>query len=191
MPAMVMEVVHERRQAQALLHPMRKRVLEALATPASAAGLARRLAMPRQRINYQLRVLEQMGFLELVEERRKGNCTERVFQAKARSFVIAPQALGTLAARPADVADRFSSAYLLAVAAQLVRDVSDLRERAQGRRFATLTIETEVAFASAAARARFAQDLAREVARLVAHYHTDGGRRFRLVAGAHPKASPE
>jgi DNA-binding transcriptional ArsR family regulator len=184
---MAMEVVHERRRALALLNPMRKRVLEALATPASAAGLARKLAMPRQRINYHLRALDDMGFLELVEERKKGNCTERVFRAKARSFVIAPQALGSLAARPADVADRFSSAYLLAVAAQLVRDISDLRERAQGRRVATLTLETEVAFATPEARARFAQELAHEVARLIAQYHTEGGRRFRLVAGIHPR----
>src|SRR5262249_2206904 len=157
--------------------------------PASAGGLGGRLSMPRQRINYHLRVLEHMGFLELVEERRKGNCNERVFRARARSFVIAPQALGTLAARPADVADRFSSAYLLAVAAQLGRDVADLRERAQGRRIATLTLEMEVAFASAEARAEFATELAREVAGLAARYHTDGGRRFRLVAGVHPKAT--
>jgi len=183
-----MQVVSEAKEARALLHPMRRRMLEALAQPGSAASLARKLDLTRQRVNYHLRALEQLGFLELVEEKKKGNCTERIFRARARSFVIAPQALGALGARTEDVANRFSSTYLLAAATQLVRDVSSLRDRAKEQRLATLTIEAEVAFADPAARARFAAELAREVSRLVARHHTDGGRPFRLVLAAHPKA---
>ena len=40
--------------------------------------------------------------MELVEERRKGNCTERVLQATAASYVISPSALaGSLPIRTA------------------------------------------------------------------------------------------
>ncbi len=183
-----MHVANELQAARGLLHPMRRRMLEILAEPASAASLARQLRLPRQRVNYHLRALEDLGFLDLVEEKQKGNCTERIFRARSRAFVIAPQTLGALGARAADVSNKFSSAYLLAAANQLVHDVFSLREQAGDRKLATLTIEAEIAFADPAARARFAEELAQEVSRLVARHHTDGGRRFRLVVAAHPQA---
>src|SRR5688500_20329151 len=99
-------------QAATLLKPLRRLVLEHLDAPDSAAGLARRLNIPRQRLNYHLRELEKEGLLECVEERRKGNCTERMLKATARAFVITPEALGALG-RPGDASgDQFSAAYL-------------------------------------------------------------------------------
>ena len=49
--------------------------------PRSAAMLAAAVGLPRQKVNYHLRTLEQHGLVELVEERRKGNVTERLLQA--------------------------------------------------------------------------------------------------------------
>ncbi|KAB2955835.1 MAG: winged helix-turn-helix transcriptional regulator, partial [Thermoanaerobaculia bacterium] len=69
--------------------------------PATAAGLARRLGLPRQRVNYHLRELEKAGLVELVEERRRGNCVERLVRATARAFLLGPEALGAQAADPA------------------------------------------------------------------------------------------
>src|ERR687897_3489675 len=91
-----LEVVRRPEPAAALLDRTRQKLLAHLAEPDSASGLARRLRLPRQRINYHLRVLESAGLVELVEERRKGNCLERVVRATARSFVISPEALGGL-----------------------------------------------------------------------------------------------
>ena len=54
---------------------------------------------------------------------------------------------------------------------------------------ATLTLETDVRFASAEARAKFAEELTDAVARIAARYHDDrapGGRRFRLLTAVHP-----
>jgi DNA-binding transcriptional ArsR family regulator len=183
-----MEVVREAGSARALLHPMRRRMLEILAEPASAASLARALALPRQRVNYHLRALDDLGFLELIEEKKIGNCTERIFRARSRSYVIAPQTLGALGARASDVENKFSAAYLLAAANQLVHDMTSLRAEAGEKKIATLTIEADIAFADPAARARFAAELAEAVSALVARHHTDGGRRFRLVVAAHPQA---
>jgi DNA-binding transcriptional ArsR family regulator len=183
-----MEVISEPGPARALLHPMRRRMLEILAEPASAASLARALELPRQRVNYHLRTLDDLGFLELIEEKKIGNCTERIFRARSRSYVIAPQTLGVLGARISDVENKFSAAYLLAVASQLVRDMTSLREDAGEKKIATLTIEADVAFADPAARSRFAAELADAVSALVARHHTEGGRRFRLVVAAHPQA---
>src|SRR5262245_19216039 len=100
-------------QAAALLqHPARLAMLELLSAPHSAASLARQLELPRQQINYHLRELEREGLIELIEERRKGNCTERLMRASARSYVINPQILGKLAADPDRIADKLSASYL-------------------------------------------------------------------------------
>ena len=184
-------VIQQPNAAAAALHPARRALLTALAEPESAAGLSRRLGLPRQRLNYHLRALERCGLVECVEERRKGNCTERILRATARSFVIAPQALGALGPTPQAARDRFSASYAIAVAARAIQDVSTLETAARHakKRLATLTIDAEIRFATAERRAAFAEELSAMVAGLVARYHDDaaqGGRRFRVVALAHP-----
>jgi DNA-binding transcriptional ArsR family regulator len=186
-----LETVRDPAAAAALLDPIRQRLLGHLAEPDSAAGLARRLRMPRQKINYHLRALEAVGLVELVAERRKGNCLERVVRATARSFVISPEAIGALGPGAETAADRLSSAYLIAAAGRTIRDVAGLEAdaRQQGRRIATLTLEADVRFASAESRAAFAEELADAVARLAAKYNDERapeGRRFRLLAAIHP-----
>jgi DNA-binding transcriptional ArsR family regulator len=192
-----LDVIHSPESAAALLDPTRQQLLSHLREPDSASGLARRLRLPRQRINYHLRVLESAGLLELVEERRKGNCLERVVRATARAFVISPDALGALSPTAEMAADRLSGAYLIAAAGRAIRDVAALETRArkEGKRVATLTLEADVRFANAESRAKFAEELSDALARIAAKYHDDrapGGRRFRLLAAVHPvpKASP-
>ena len=189
--APTLQVISQPESAAALLDPIRQKLLAHLADPDSAAGLARRLRLPRQRINYHLRELERAGLLELVEERRKGNCLERVVRATARTFVISPEALGALGPTAETASDRLSSAYLVAAAMRVIQDVASLEARAreERKRIATLTLEADIRFASAASRAEFAEELADAVARLTAKYHDQrapGGRRFRLLAAMHP-----
>lgn len=189
--AQTLDVIRSPASAAAALDPQRQRLLLHLREPDSATGLARRLRLPRQRVNYHLRVLEQAGLVELVEERRKGNCMERVVRATAQAFIISPEALGELAPTADAAADRLSSAYLIAAAGRAIREVAALDERArgEGKRIATLTLETEIRFASAESRSRFAEELADAVARIAAKHHSDkapGGRRFRLLAAVHP-----
>jgi predicted transcriptional regulator len=191
-----LEVISQPEAAAIALHRTRRELLSALAEPDSAAGLSRRLGVPRQRLNYHLRELERRGLVECVEERRKGNCTERILRATARSFVISPEALGALGSTAESARDRLSASYVIAVAARTIQEVSSLenRARAQHKRVATLGLDSEVRFASAESRAAFAEELADQIAVLVAKYHDDktpGGRRFRLVALVHPLPSPE
>jgi DNA-binding transcriptional ArsR family regulator len=93
-----LRVVRGPDEAVCLLHPLRRRLVARLREPASASALARDLAVPRQKINYHLRELEKRGLVRLVEERRRGSCTERIVVAAATSFVLAPEVLGDLAA---------------------------------------------------------------------------------------------
>lgn len=189
-------MIDDAARARTVLNPTRRRVLELLAEPGSAAEVARRLGLPRQKVNYHLRALERAGFVELVEERRKGNCTERLVRATATAYLISPGALGALAGRPEDVPDRFSSGYLIAVGAKMVREVAALRAEADaaGQGLATLTLEATVRFASPAAQNAFAEDLANAVARVVAAHHDEHapeGREYQLVVGAYPNVPRE
>lgn len=193
---LALDVIRRPASAAALMDPTRQKLLAQLNEPDSAAGLARRLRLPRQKVNYHLRALEAAGVVELVEERRKGNCTERVVRATARAFMISPEALGALGPTAEAAGDRLSSAYLMASAGRVIRDVAGLevRARREGKRIATLTLEADIRFASAASRAAFAEELTHAVARLAAKYHEErapGGRRFRLLAAVHPAAGEE
>ena len=82
---------------------------------------------------------------------RRRNCTERFVRATARSYVISPLALGAIGIDANGVRDQFSTAYLVSAAARAIRDVSVLRQKATkaGKKLATLTLETEIRFASA------------------------------------------
>jgi DNA-binding transcriptional ArsR family regulator len=189
-------VIDNAETAATALRGTRRTLLAALTQPDSAAGLARRLGLPRQRLNYHLKALEQCGLLECVEERRKGNCTERVLRATARSFVISPDALGALDPTAEAAHDRLSASYVVAVASRTISEVSALESRARSehKRVATLAIDSEIRFSSAEARAAFARELTDGVAELVAKYHdasAPGGRRFRLVTVAHPRPHTE
>lgn len=177
--------------AEASLDPMRTRLLAELAEPQSATMLATRVGLARQKVNYHLRTLERHGLVELVEERRKGNVTERVLQATAASYVISPTALAAVQPDPSRSPDKLSARWLLALASRLVRDVGLLLTASTKarKRVATFAVDGEVRFASAADRAAFAEELAGAVTALVAKYHdesAEGGRTHRIVVAVHP-----
>lgn len=187
-------VVRGRTQAATLLHDTRRALLEHLTEPDTAAGLARKLGTSRQRLRYHLRQLEAEGLIECVVERRSGNCIERVVRATARSFFISPEAIGKLGDTGETAAERFSAAYLMSSAARAVRDVAALDARAEeeGKRLATITLQSDIRFASAESRASFAEELTHALARLTARYHDEhalGARTYRLTAFAYPVAA--
>ncbi len=186
-----LDVIGDPAAASAVLDPLRCRILSVLGSPGSATTVAAEIGESRQKVNYHLRTLERLGLVRLVEERARRGLTERVVQASAESYVVSPAALGDMAPDPART-EPFSAAYLVAVAARLVVEVGELARRAERARrpLATLTIDTEIRFASAADRAAFTEELATAVRGLAARYHDEsavGGRWHRLVVAAHPR----
>lgn len=178
-------------RAAIILHPIRLQILERLSEPGTAAGLARVMKLPRQKLNYHLRELEANGFLELVEERKRGNVTERIVKARATSWLISPEVLGALGASPEKVRDRFSLSYLVATAAKAIRDLATLRRMGdeQGKPVPTLTVQTEIRFESPAARQACADEIASAIATIAAKYHAAegaGGRNHSLFCGLYP-----
>jgi hypothetical protein len=99
--------------------------------------------------------------------------------------------MGPVATDPDRSTDRLSASYLIALAARIVREVSDLLQRSKkvGKQLPTLSLDTEIRFRSAADRAAFSKDLTEAVTKLVSRYHdasAPGGRAHRLVVVAHP-----
>jgi len=184
-------VIDEPRAAVAALDPIRSRVLSALREPGSATTVATAIGETRQKVNYHLRALEELGLVQLVEDRPRRGLTERVVVASARAYVLSPEILGDRAADPASI-DRLSSNYVLALASRVVREVAVLarRARAADKPLATLAIDTDIRFATLADRADFTRDLTSAVADLAARYHDEhapNGRWHRVITLAHQR----
>ena len=188
---LAVEVIDDPGAAAVALDPVRSRLLSELAEPASAATLANRLGIPRQKINYHLRALESYDLVRVAEKRQWGGLTERMMVASATSYLVSPGAMGPVAADPDRNPDRLSASYLIALAARIVREVKVLLTRSAGteKRVPTLSVDTVIRFRSAADRAEFTQELTGAITHLAAKYHDEharGGRPHRLVAVAYP-----
>ncbi|HJX94430.1 MAG TPA: helix-turn-helix domain-containing protein [Candidatus Acidoferrum sp.] len=193
-----LDFVREPAQAAILLHhPLRLKILAALAEPDSAAGVARRMKLPRQTVNYHVRELARARFLARAGRRRRRHLFEQCYVATARGYVLSPELLGKLAADPAQVADTFSAKYLLGLASKLQSELARSAElaAAAGKRLATLSINTELRFISAEQRAAFTAELQRAIVEVAGRHSSsftkaDGtpaeGRPFRLVVGCYP-----
>jgi len=189
-----------RNHAQAavlLYHPLRLKILAALLEPDSASGVARRMNLPRQTINYHVRELARAHLLSRAGRRRRRRLYEQCYVATARGYALSPELLGKLAADPSQVTDAFSAAYLISLASKVQSELGRVSELAKksGKRLATLSINTELRFLSPEQRARFTQELQRAIVDVVGRHtapycNADGtkaeGRPFRLVLGCYP-----
>lgn len=196
-PSPAWDLVAEMPRAAALLHPLRLRILDALREPDSAAGLARRLRLPRQKINYHVRELARTHFLERAGQRRRRNMIERRFRTTARGYILSPELLGRMGVPQAQAEDAFSASYLLGMLSlgQLELGRASREAAAQSKRLATLSMNSEIRFETAEQRARFTSELQRAVVDVVSrcaspNTHADGtaaaGRPYRLILGCYP-----
>jgi DNA-binding transcriptional ArsR family regulator len=189
-----LDVIDDPGVAITALDPVRARILRHLAEPGSATTLANEMGLSRQKVNYHLRALEAHGLVELVEERPRRGLTERIVQATARAYLVAPDVVDEHAADPSRL-DRLSSRYVLALAGRLVKEMLGLirgAERAE-KPLPTLAIDADLKFRSAAERAAFTTELAAAVRDLAARYHDEAaprGRWHRLIVVAHPHPDP-
>ncbi len=186
-----LEVIADPAAAAVALDPVRSRLLAELGTPASAAILAERVGMARQKVTYHLKALEAHALVRVAERRQWGGITELLYVASAGSYVVSPEVMGRAAPDPARSTDRLSASYLLALAARAVREVGALWRRSQreSKRLATLSIDADITFATPADRAAFTDEMHRTVATLAAKYHdarAPRGRAHRVIVLAYP-----
>lgn len=183
-------VLQDSKSAELLLDPTRMKLLALLAEPASAAQVARKAGLPRQKVNYHLRLMEEAGLLEVVEERSRGSASERILQASARAYAVGPGALGEVAPDPVAFTDRYSLEYLQALAFRALGEVSAARSKGgPSGRVPCMSIEHAVHFRSPQDRSHFATELSNAIAALVKRYDepgSDESEAFRFVLIAHP-----
>jgi len=138
------------------------------------------------------RALQRGEYLvEAHEHGSVGRRIDRSYVRTATSYAIAPKTLGGVAVDPHTVADAFSAAYLSAVAGRALNDLAALGRAAaaRGKRVPTLTLESDVRFATPADQRGFADELTTALATLAAKYHhpdAPQGRTFRVFACSYP-----
>lgn len=192
MPVASVQVVADPRQTALLTAPLRQQILSALpdSQSGSASSIARALGLPRQKVAYHVRQLEDHGFLELVREEKRRGCTERIVRRTARYLLASPSVLAP-GMDPKKLKDKFSSTYLIALASRMAQEVGEAQTLAEkaGKPLPTLSTDVEIRFRSPQERESFAAELLRAVTRLASKYHDEShpdGRTYRLVVGAHP-----
>jgi DNA-binding transcriptional ArsR family regulator len=184
-------LIEDARAVGVLADPIRRRILQRLDSPRSATAVARELGLPRQRVGYHMRQLEKYGFVETLREERRRGCVERVMRRTSESIVLAPDSLTDDKLHTAQVRDRFSSLYLIALASQMLREVTEAQAGAtsEDKMLPTFSLQVDVRLATQQDKNAFAEELGREIARLAIKYHqpqSRGGRSFRVVVGSYP-----
>ena len=191
-----LETIADSRHARTLFHPLRLRVLSMAREPVSASEIARRLGMPRQRINYHVRTLERAGFLRPAGRQRRRNMFEQRYVATSRSFVLSPSLLGPVGPDWRDISDTGSADYLLALSEQVRSDLERASaEAAEGERVSTLSLKAQFRFESPAQRAEFAAAVREAIVGVIARHSSPSrlengragrGRSYRLVLACYP-----
>lgn len=183
-PPVLIDDADKARQA---MTPLRLKLLALLREPGSAATLAAALELPRQKVGYHLHALEKAGLVMPAGARQRRGFTERLFVARAGSFVVDPAILGQSPA--VEKQDRFAAEHLVARSAETVREVTRMQAAAaeEGTRLLTFTIEADVGFAAPQDVEAFAERLTAMVAGLAEEFAPKAeGRRYRLLIGGHP-----
>jgi DNA-binding transcriptional ArsR family regulator len=181
-------LVRDAERLQALAHPIRVQVLEALREPASAATVARRIGQPRQKVNYHLKELERAGLVHRVEERRSGNFIETLYRAAARTFLVSPQVAWAGQRRFETLRAQHSLETLVLLGERLQRDAAGLLDRAafDGDEIASASVAAEVRFADEQGREAFLEEYLKALAPLLERHGAKEGAPYRVLLAAYP-----
>ncbi len=184
------QVVTALEAVQAMTHPVRVRILEALRQPESAAGVARAIGQSRQNVNYHLKELERAGLVRAAGERRRGNLIEPLYESVAGSFVISPRAVWSDRKRLAALRDQVSLEHLVALGERFQHDATALLDRAtfDGDEIPSASVDTEVRFPTAEARAAFMDEYLRMLGSLLKKHGARKGDRFRVLGAVYPES---
>ena len=177
----------ETEELAAVASNFRQQLLADLSTPHSAASLARRYDMSRQRIGYHMRDLEKAGAIAVCSERQQRGLTEKLYQTRPIAYVHAPPSKDRLRRQ-----DRFSWAALVSLVGRTLADLVRLRRAADadGKRLATLGLEAELHFNSPTDRKAFTEDLLDAVETVLKRHEQPRSARtrtFRVILGAFPE----
>ena len=181
-------IVRDPSQVSALAHPLRARIVDALRTPGTAAGVARTFGRSRQLVTYHVKELERVGLLRRTGERRKGNFVEQLYEATARRFVVSSR----FATDPERLAEAFrdqvSLARLAELGERLQQDAAGLIDAAghEDPPVPSATVQAEVRFPDAASREAFLAEYVETLEALLARHGARDGERYHVALAAYP-----
>ena len=122
-------VIEEPAAAVAALDPVRARLLAELREPASAATLATKVGLTRQKVNYHLRQLEAHGLVEVASTRSGAGSPSGSWSPRPPATSCPPRRSATRPPTPRSP-DRLSVAYVVALAGRVVRELGGMARNA-------------------------------------------------------------
>lgn len=159
-------------QAQKLLTPHRIALLQALVEPATCKRLAEHFAQSPQQINYHIKILVEAGLIQKVQERRVRGTVEATYQAKARSYWLAPHLVGQIGSQR-QAKDQSSLRFLMSIAEELVSDLGRLGHQSEsGADVPSLGLSAQVFLPNGARRAEFLAEVEQVFQQLAEKYGT-------------------
>lgn len=186
-PVQSLASITDPKVAAHLLDPLRARILALAREPLSASQLAERVGLSRQRVNYHVKQLKNVGLLREAGRRDRRNLTEVLYAASASRYLVDPEALGALAPEPG--AEKGGAEHLAALAARTQSEVGRLLADAEGagRRAGVIALDVEARIGAGPERDAFARALDAAVSSVVERFGSARGTAHRLVVGAHPR----
>jgi len=158
----------------ALLNPLRGEIVAHLQKPASATEVARQLSETPQRINYHLKSLEKVGIVRRVGTRQVRNLVEVLFQAVAKSFILA-ESLSMKPETMRKLKDQGALAHLITSSERMKQDALLLMEQSdENEIIASAALQLQVTLADSDQRNAFVEEYVSLVQKLVAKYHCEG-----------------
>lgn len=182
-------------QAGALLHPIRIELLKRLDEPRTCPELAVMFDTSPQKIYYHIKALEKAGLIDKVEERRVRGAVEGYYQAKARSYWLAPHLVGQVGGEKT-AQDQTSLRFLLALAEAIQDDIGRLGQQSEiGQDVPSLGLSAHIYLPDGERRAAFLDDVTTMFQDLARRYgippdevdHDLVGKAFRLILACYPK----
>jgi DNA-binding transcriptional ArsR family regulator len=185
-------------QAMTLLKPIRLEILRRLDSPRTCPELAAEFEESAQKIYYHVKALQEAGLVDKVAERRVRGTVEGSYQARARSYWLAPRLVGAIGGER-QARDQASLRVLLELAEDVIEDTGKLgRASEAGRQVPSLSLSAQIHLADSTQRAAFLHELQTTFQALalkygIAQHDDDTGdansksANFRLVMMCYPK----
>jgi DNA-binding transcriptional ArsR family regulator len=182
-------VIDDADRLSALASPIRLAILDGLREPDSASSVARLIGETRQKTNYHVRALLDVGLIRPAGERRSGNFVEQLYQSVAGTFLVSPRLAWSNDRRAAALTAQLPLEHLVRVGERLQRDAVELLDRAafDGEEIPSASVEASVRFADEQARNEFMHDYLAALKPLLKKYGSRRGEPFRVAVAVHPE----
>jgi len=186
--------IEEMEQAVSLLKPVRIEILKQMDEPCTCPELADYFDESPQKIYYHVKALEKAGLVDKVDEKRVRGTVEGYYQARARSYWLAPHLVGKVGETPMS-SDEKSLQVLLQLAEDVHDDIGKLANQAQaGQEVSSLSLSAHIHLPDGERRAEFLEEVALAFQSIARKYGTppidailENDKGYRLVLACYPK----